>query len=271
MGGVAATAFAVGDTYCDGLKGPRGRARVPIAETRIQWGSDLAFTDGRENELASKARLAFNTNCADVKRLLEIHGELGGSGQGRRYGLEVINKSAIVLICAIWEAYCEDVAAEGLAHLVKHAKSADDLPETLRKAVAVELKGELHELAIWQLSGDGWRTLLSTRLAALQEERNRKLNTPKSNQIDELFERALGITKISNSWTWDRTSAEQARKKLDKYVTLRGDIAHRGQSVTSSCRKKDVEDFFEHIGKLVGKTGGQVNTMLKKSTGTSLW
>lgn len=32
---------------------------------------------------------------------------------GRR-NLEVLNKSAIVLLCAIWEAYCEDLADDAL-------------------------------------------------------------------------------------------------------------------------------------------------------------
>ena len=38
--------------------------------------------------------------------------------RGRRYHLEVLNKSAIVLVTSFWEAYCEDIAAEGLAHIV---------------------------------------------------------------------------------------------------------------------------------------------------------
>ena len=83
--------------------------------------------------MPSKARAAFDENCRDVDKLLEIHADIGGDQVGRRWGLEVLNKSAVVLICAYWEAYCEDVAAEGLDHLVKHAKSARDLPDALRR------------------------------------------------------------------------------------------------------------------------------------------
>ena len=68
--------------------------------------------------MPSKARRAFDDSAKDVKRLLEIHKTIGGNAPGRRAGLEVLNKSAIVLITAIWEAYCEDISAEALEHIV---------------------------------------------------------------------------------------------------------------------------------------------------------
>ena len=64
--------------------------------------------------MESNAKQKFDKNCEDINKLLEFHESSGGSSPGRRYGLEVLNKSAVVLICAIWEAYCEDIAAEGL-------------------------------------------------------------------------------------------------------------------------------------------------------------
>ena len=83
--------------------------------------------------MASAAHAAFDSNAEDVERLLEIHADIGGDAQGRRFGLEVLNKSAVVLITAIWEAYCEDVASEALEHLVAHAPSATALPVELRR------------------------------------------------------------------------------------------------------------------------------------------
>jgi hypothetical protein len=71
--------------------------------------------------MASKARAAFDKNCADIDRLMEVHTAYGGTGAGYRHQLEVLNKSAIVLLCAIWEAYCEDLAAEAVEHIVAHA------------------------------------------------------------------------------------------------------------------------------------------------------
>ena len=90
--------------------------------------------------MPSRAFSDFRENARDVQRLLDLHKDTGGIAQGRRYGLEVLNKSAIVLLTSFWEAYCEDIAAEALAHIVTHAASADKLPIELRKLVANSCK-----------------------------------------------------------------------------------------------------------------------------------
>lgn len=143
-----------------------------------------------------------------------------------------------MLLTAIWEAYCEDLSAEALEHIVKHAKAVDDLPVELRKLVAKELKKDPQDLAIWGLAGDNWRALLRQRLADLQQERNRRLNTPKTEQINGLFREALGIMKISDAWYWEGMSRTQAARKLDSYVNLRGEIAHRGAAPRGFARVK---------------------------------
>jgi hypothetical protein len=219
--------------------------------------------------LGSRAQLAFQKNCADIDQLLKIHSDLGGTGPGRRK-LEVLNKSAVVLITAFWEAYCEDAAAEGLQYVVRHTKDAAKLPKDLRKVVAKELKADLDELAVWQLADKGWRKVLSSRLAALKSERDRQLNTPKTTQIDDLFERALGLAGISKSWRWGRVSARRAGEKLDEYVTLRGSIAHRG-SGSASVRKHEVDDYYDHVKYLVDKTDARVSDVVKSVTGQAPW
>lgn len=221
--------------------------------------------------MSSKARKAFDANVMEIERLLELHKQEGGDLKGRRYGLEVLNKSAIVLITSYWEAYCEDIAAEGLDHIVKHAKSADALPKELKKQLAKEIKDDKNDLKLWDLADDGWRKYLDNRLEELQERRNRKLNTPKAENIDQLFATAIGIPKISNSWKLtQRMIPKLAIVKLDKYIALRGSIAHRGQHL-KSVKKSEVEDFFSFIKQLAAKTGGEVNRHVKSVTGKPLW
>ena len=221
--------------------------------------------------MPSKARIAFDKNASDIDKLLELHEKQGGSSRGRRYGLAVLNKSAIVLITSFWEAYCEDIASEGLEHIVKHAKDASVLPKELKKQIAKELCEDLNDISVWSLSDNGWRDVLKNRLEKLREERNRRLNTPKSTNIDDLFLKALGISKISQTWKWaTKMNATRARKKLDKYVELRGAIAHRGDA-SRSVTKANVTDYFDFIKKLAGKTGGKVNTHVKSLTGRPLW
>jgi hypothetical protein len=220
--------------------------------------------------MPSKARQAFDRNAEDIDRLLEIHQGLGGDARGRRFKLEVLNKSAVVLITAIWEAYCEDLAAEALEHMVTHLKDASALPKVLKKRIAKELKADANEIAVWQLADAGWKAKIKARLVALAEERNRKLNTPKSESIDQLFSDAIGLPVVSVAWRWKKMTSDTAKKKLDDYVTLRGAIAHRGKG-SATCKKAEVEDYFDHLKRLVGKTGGRVNTFVRSVTGSPLW
>jgi hypothetical protein len=66
--------------------------------------------------MPSEAQKSLDANLKEIERLLALHTMVGGKTKGRRYGLEVLNKSAIVLITAYWEAYCEDIAAEAGRH-----------------------------------------------------------------------------------------------------------------------------------------------------------
>ena len=132
-------------------------------------------------------------------------------------------------------------------------------------------KDDKDELAVWRLSGNGWRSVLKSRLADIRSERNRRLNTPKTANIVELFQRALGIEDISTSWKWPKKmTATRAKRKLDKYVELRGEIAHRGHG-SASVKKLEVEDYAKFVKSLVKKTGGNVNSHVRKITGKPLW
>lgn len=220
--------------------------------------------------MPSKASEAFDKNGEDVRQLLANHRILGGDEKGRRFGLGPLNKSAIVLITAIWEAYCEDIAAEALEHLIANVPSASRLPKDLKKRITAEVKSDPHELAMWELADSGWKHRARRHLSSITEERNRRLNTPKTAQIDELFAVAIGLLNVSGSWRWRRMSAEQARTKLDKFVTLRGDIAHRGAK-DLKVKKAEVVDYFRHVGRLVAKTASEVNSHVQDATGKPLW
>ena len=180
--------------------------------------------------MASLAAKTFFKNAKDVKRLTQIHSQLGKNTPGRKYGLEVLNKSAIVLITAFWEAYCEDLAEEALTHLIEKVPDATKLPKDLKKRIAAEIKKDQHELAVWDLADKGWQVRARTRLASLMAERKRSFNNPKSFYVDELFHDVIGLHNVSNEWRWEKMSASRAREKLDKFIELRGSIAHRGKS-----------------------------------------
>jgi len=213
--------------------------------------------------MVSKAWIAFDENADDIRRLLEIHATLGGDARGRRYRLEVLNKSAIILITAIWEAFCEDIAAEALDFLLAQVSTASKLPLALRKRIANDVKADRNELAVWDLAGEGWKARTRSHL----NERIRKLNTPKCQNVDELFEDAIGLAKLSDSWSWSRTPVETSRNKLDDYVSLRGALAH-GDKDPRSVTKAEVEEYFEHVRRLAERSGGRINSFITAVTGT---
>jgi RiboL-PSP-HEPN len=217
----------------------------------------------------STAAGTFATSSEEVAQLRDIHEQISGKERGRRH-LEVLNKSAIVLLCAIWEAYCEDLADEALRHLLTHLRDPSALPESLRRRIAKELKEDKHELSPWRVAGDGWKGHLRTRLNTLRQTRNIEWNNPKAANVDKFFEDALGIVKISDAWHWWRVSAPMAKHRLDLIVTLRGDIAHRGRSL-AYVEKFRVTRALNHVSNLVKVTDAKVTRELKSITGVEPW
>lgn len=216
--------------------------------------------------MTTEARNTFAANREDIERLMELHELVGGEGPGRRTGLEVLNKSGIVLTCAIWEAYVEDLASEVVQHYVHHLSDVNKLPKDLRQRVAKELEGP----AVWKLAGDGWKQELRNRLKALEAKRNTALNTPKADYVERFFVEALGIGGVTSRWAWRKMANDSAKKKLDDYVTLRGDIAHRG-SAAAGVKKSAVKGFRNHVERLVELTDEYVNDEVEQIVGAPLY
>ncbi len=219
--------------------------------------------------MSSKARDTFEANAQDVARLLELHQEVGGADRGRRTGLEVLNKSGIVLMCAVWEAYIEDLAAEVVEHYVDEA-TPEKLPPKLRETIGKELKNQKDSDSPWKLAGRGWKRELKYRLKGLQAKRNATLNAPKAGVVDAFFEESIGIPNVSSKWRWQKMSIARAREKLDEFVTLRGDIAHRVNASTP-VHKSRVEEFRDHVERLVALTDDYVNAQVRADIGKGLF
>lgn len=208
----------------------------------------------------------FQAHAKEIERLLTIHESVAGKGPGHKHDVEVLNKSAIVLITAFWEAFCEDLAAEALDHIVKHANTSAGLPKALRQDIARELKADKNDLAVWDVADDLWRTYVTKRMKNMTELRNRKLNTPKSVQITDLFNSAIGLAKISERWKWQGMNSGQAAEKLDKFVEMRGSIAHRGDAKLA-VSKDDVRNYQAHVALLAERTQHAVGEFVSRVSG----
>jgi hypothetical protein len=65
-------------------------------------------------------------------------------------------------------------------------------------------------------------------------------------------------------------SVATARAKLDRYVTQRGDVAHRSKAA-SSIKKSHATGFIKHAERLVQATDERVNTELAGVCGVALF
>jgi hypothetical protein len=215
-------------------------------------------------EPASGARLTFYDNCADVRSYYAIYQRLKSDKSQRRH-LHVFDKAMFVLVCALWEAYCEDVVAETLARLASDALSPHNIPKRVRKQIADHLKAESSNDAIWTLAGEGWREVVRLQLDELRMQRERVFNNPRTNKVDEVFRSTLGIEHISQAWQLDGY-ANGPHGALDEFIEIRGAIAHRRQADVE-LTKNDVKAFFGLVLKLIRATDTQIEKLLISSTG----
>lgn len=204
-------------------------------------------------------------NIEEVDRLTEIHTEIGGPGPGRRHNIEVLNKSAIVLLVACWEAYVEDLAQIAFHYMIRHT-SPEHIPKKVQSLVATELKSHKDDSKIWDLAGSGWKDALNIYGSTILDRYVGRLNTPRPEQVDHLFECLVGLRSVSTKWKWRGASNMGVLTRLDDLITQRGEVAHRVFTKVS-IRKKDVDAARDLIGRIAVNTSNQVANHLEKITG----
>lgn len=220
--------------------------------------------------MGSQASTRFAQSRKDILMLWHIHAEVAGRGKGRKHRADVLNRAAVVFISACWESYVEDVAREAFDRLLRYSTTPDVVPSKVRTLASRELRESRDERKVWELAGSGWKTVLSGHRDVVLENWLKNFNTPKSRQVSELFAELLNLRDVTTSWTWPDMSAEQARIKLDEYVTIRGNIAHRTKH-NEVVYKKIGKDFVSHVVKLVEKTDEALGTHLQELTNAPLW
>ncbi len=206
-------------------------------------------------------------NLTEVQQLLVIHGKVAGKGRGRKYDVEVLNKSAIVLVVACWEAFVEDLAESALRALIdEHAPDHTVFPTEVLERVGSKHGG----INAWKLAGDGWKDALRSNLKEVLAKTTGTLNTPRAGQVDELFLKTLGMKTLSSSWKWNARTVADSVSALDKLITVRGSIAHRVKH-SKPVLKRDVTAAIELVSRLAAKSSNSVREFVHKQTGTHPW
>jgi len=217
-------------------------------------------------EAENKHGTAFNENIREVDRLWKIHKQITTKGPGRKYDVQILHKSAIVLLVACWEAFVEDLAEQALTEMINGAKDHSVFPRSVLERVASTNSG----MASWKLAGDGWKRVLRGNLEGVLKSTTGKLNTPRTAQTNDLFKKTIGLENISKSWYWPGRSISQAEGALDLLVTLRGSIAHR-VTTASSVTLKHVKDSRGLINRIAVKSHNRTCDYLKERIGKSPW
>jgi hypothetical protein len=139
-------------------------------------------------------------------------------------------RSFVLLLCASWEAYVEDLLRAGVAFLVDNLSDPKHLPLVTRKVVARAIRRHKHDLSPWFLAEGQWKSFLTRCL----DDRIGILHSPKSRAIADIYRDFLDI-EILDSWTWTGKvdgkyevtfDAENTAGWIDGFIALRGSIAH---------------------------------------------
>lgn len=216
--------------------------------------------------MSSTAKIAYDANHTDTEQLWEIHNNYKGPDQGRH----VLNKAAVIFITATWESFVEDLAMEAFDFMLANVATYDKVPVKVRAFATQSIFDQKDSRKVWELADNGWRTVLTAHREATRQNWLGSFNTPKWGNVDKLYDSLLGITSVSAGWYWQNMAVDTARTKLDEYIRIRGNIAHR-VSHDETVYRSWGSDYSNHIQRLVRNTEDTVKEHLHTITGIAPW
>src|SRR3989304_10589246 len=215
---------------------------------------------------ANKHVIALIDNVREVDRLKKLRAPLRATASSGSKDIEVLHKSCIVLLVACWEAYVEDLVSAALKHLMTTCKDHTAIPPYVLDRIASSHTGA----KVWELAGEGWKNAQKDNLKGVLAKTTGALNTPKTAQVDELFHKSIGLSKLSSHCSWGGRTADQASKSLDDLVSLRGSIAHRVVA-SQKVEPADVKNARDLVYHLAVKSHNITAEFLKAQVGSVPW
>lgn len=210
--------------------------------------------------MPSSALSKFEANLlVDVDRLIESHGQLNHQGMGRR-GLGHITRSGVLMLCAAWELYLEELLIESARIIVARAASPADLPKKVQQEIAKAVRTSKHELKPLDLAGEGWRDVHVNHATA----RIQSLNTPKSSNVYTLFHLLVGVPDLSQGWS-------HGAGTIDDFVSVRGAIAHRGRDAQYVIIGNLIDYKYKIVRTVIETDNAVVDFLRDNTQGRSPW
>ena len=211
--------------------------------------------------MPSKARVMYRDKLLpDVAQLIDTHRQLNPTGRGRRK-LGHITRSGVVMLCAAWELYIEEVICEAAEYFVQLANDHNALPNNMKKRLAEIARNHKHDHGPLLLCGNGWRELYCGETKQDLEV----LNTPKYGNIDSLFRKWVDLQDFARDWS-------HTKDKLNEFVRTRGEIAHRGAD-SDYVSIAALKAYKNMISDLVKETDDRLAEHIRDNTadGTFPW
>lgn len=212
----------------------------------------------------------FIENREEVKRLVNIHIQVAGTTRGRKNDVQVLHKSAIVLLTACWESYIEAIVSDAFDFMLENSSSYDVFPNSVLIKAAKELRADKDERKIWMIADRGWRDVLVKYKQQTLKKEIDHFHVPRPSNIDELFAKIIGLENISKTWTWKGQNNADTINTLNEFVDLRGSIAHKIK-VDESIQKRDVLYYLNFINSLTVVTNNTVSRYVENRVGEKPW
>ena len=203
--------------------------------------------------MPSKAYLNFLHIRIDVLKLIETHSVETRNRPGRK-SLGHLTRSAVVMLCAAWERYNEDLLLESVAYLCNNILDINLLNKSIRKTISAKVKKDSNETKPIELAGAGWKDVWHEYAKADTE----LLHTPKSAKLKILFSTYLGINDYTKLWK------TQHPIEIDNFVSDRGAIAHNGNKasyITMNTLRKYQDLIIENVIEIDSKMAVELKNM----------
>ncbi len=153
----------------------------------------------------------------DAEQLDDIHTRLSTGAPGRQYGLDSLNRSAVVISVSAWESYVEELMRECLQVLRPAGPNLGAWPAL--NAYVLGLLGRFH--------------------------------TPNSANVANLINQSVALADIHLNWNWPNCTAAQAIARLDAALDRRHQIAHgvNPRPIIHNHYSSALPDFFRRLAR----------------------
>lgn len=189
----------------------------------------------------------------DVDRIIATHASIQNGDKGNK-GLGHLTRSGVLLLCAAWELYIEELMSEAIDACISRANSPLDLPTPVQRTISEYIFASKHQLKPLAMAGDGWKTIYRE----IGLEWVSALNTPKKHNIDEGFRKLVGIENLSDCWSHGVAA-------VNDFVVARGDVAHRG-SDAGNIHMNVLRDVYKpQLSRCAIETDNCVSTFIREA------